>query len=139
MGGIGAALWIVDLDHARGDLARRQFGDARVECAAFDQGEEQRQLVGRGATTLVDDLQQPLDEHAIEAAWAIAEALTAMAAGLAAVRTDEIRVHELDLPALSDVDDLMRLCRHHGLTLRWFDRKPVLARDKDRELRSLVR
>jgi transcriptional regulator with XRE-family HTH domain len=36
-------------------------------------------------------------------------------------------------------DDLMRLCRHHGLTLRWFDRKPVLARDKDRELRSMVR
>ncbi len=37
------------------------------------------------------------------------------------------------------VDDLMRLCRHHGLTVRWFDRQPVLARDKDRELRSMVR
>jgi transcriptional regulator with XRE-family HTH domain/Zn-dependent peptidase ImmA (M78 family) len=36
-------------------------------------------------------------------------------------------------------DDLMRLCRHHGLGVRWFDRKPVLARDKDRELRSMVR
>ena len=36
-------------------------------------------------------------------------------------------------------DDLMRLCRHHGLTLRWFDRKPVLARDRDSELRSMVR
>jgi transcriptional regulator with XRE-family HTH domain len=36
-------------------------------------------------------------------------------------------------------DDLMRLCKHHGLTLRWFDRKPVLARDKDRELRSMLR
>lgn len=36
-------------------------------------------------------------------------------------------------------DDLMRLCKHHGLTIRWFDRKPVLARDKDRELRSMVR
>jgi len=36
-------------------------------------------------------------------------------------------------------DELMRLCRHHGLTLRWFDRKPVLARDNDRELRSMVR
>ena len=36
-------------------------------------------------------------------------------------------------------DDLMRLCKHHGLTLRWFDRKPVLARDQDRELRSMVR
>ena len=37
------------------------------------------------------------------------------------------------------VDDLTRLCRQHGLTLRWFDRKPVLARDNDRELRSMVR
>ncbi len=36
-------------------------------------------------------------------------------------------------------EDLMRLCKHHGLSLRWFDRKPVLARDKDRELRSMVR
>jgi transcriptional regulator with XRE-family HTH domain len=36
-------------------------------------------------------------------------------------------------------EDLMQLCRHHGLTLRWFDRKPVLARDKDREVRSMVR
>jgi len=38
-----------------------------------------------------------------------------------------------------DVDELIRLCRHHGLTLRWFERKPVLARDNDRELRSMVR
>jgi len=37
------------------------------------------------------------------------------------------------------VDDLMRLCKRHGLEIRWFDRKPVLARDKDRELRSMVR
>jgi transcriptional regulator with XRE-family HTH domain len=37
------------------------------------------------------------------------------------------------------VDDLMRLCRRHGLEIRWFDRKPVLARDKDREVRSMVR
>ena len=37
------------------------------------------------------------------------------------------------------VEDLLRLCRHHGLAVRWFDRKPVLARDKDRELRSMVR
>jgi transcriptional regulator with XRE-family HTH domain len=36
-------------------------------------------------------------------------------------------------------DELMRLCKHHGLGLRWFERKPVLARDKDRELRSMVR
>ena len=33
----------------------------------------------------------------------------------------------------------MRLCRRHGLEIRWFDRKPVLARDKDREVRSMVR
>jgi hypothetical protein len=38
-----------------------------------------------------------------------------------------------------DVDDLMRLCKHHGLVLHWFDRKPVLAQDNDRELRSMVR
>jgi transcriptional regulator with XRE-family HTH domain len=37
------------------------------------------------------------------------------------------------------VDDLLRLCKQHGLNLRWFDRKPVLARDKDRELRSVMR
>ncbi|HEY2336101.1 MAG TPA: DUF3612 domain-containing protein [Burkholderiales bacterium] len=37
------------------------------------------------------------------------------------------------------VDDLLRLCKQHGLTIRWFDRKPLLARDKDRELRSMVR
>jgi transcriptional regulator with XRE-family HTH domain len=36
-------------------------------------------------------------------------------------------------------DDLMRLCRQHGLGLRWFDRKPVLARDNTREFRSMVR
>src|ERR1700691_1342080 len=37
------------------------------------------------------------------------------------------------------VDDLTRLCRRHGLEIRWFDRKPVLARDKDREVRSMMR
>lgn len=37
------------------------------------------------------------------------------------------------------VDDLLQLCKHHGLDIRWFDRKPVLARDKDREVRSMVR
>lgn len=37
------------------------------------------------------------------------------------------------------VDDLTRLCRKHGLQLQWFDRVPVLARDKDREVRSMVR
>src|SRR5690349_3886746 len=29
------------------------------------------------------------------------------------------------------VEDLMRLCKQHGMQLRWFERKPVLARDKD--------
>ncbi len=37
------------------------------------------------------------------------------------------------------VEDLSRLCRRHGLEIRWFERKPVLARDKDREVRSMVR
>jgi transcriptional regulator with XRE-family HTH domain len=37
------------------------------------------------------------------------------------------------------VEDLARLCRRHGLEIRWFERKPVLARDKDREVRSMVR
>src|SRR5215831_1388551 len=36
-------------------------------------------------------------------------------------------------------DELMRLCRHFGLVLRWFDRKPMLVRDKDQELRSVLR
>src|SRR5215467_7958699 len=38
-----------------------------------------------------------------------------------------------------DAEDLMALCKEHGLALRWFDRKPVLARDKDSEVRSMVR
>src|SRR5579863_8624189 len=37
------------------------------------------------------------------------------------------------------VEDLTRLARRHGLEIRWFERKPVLARDKDREVRSMVR
>jgi transcriptional regulator with XRE-family HTH domain len=37
------------------------------------------------------------------------------------------------------VDDLLDLCRRHGLEVHWFARKPVLARDKDREVRSVVR
>lgn len=37
------------------------------------------------------------------------------------------------------IDDLIALCRQHGLKLHWFERKPVLARDNDRELRSVVR
>jgi transcriptional regulator with XRE-family HTH domain len=38
-----------------------------------------------------------------------------------------------------DTEDLIRFCRSHGLTLRWFDRRPVLARDMTRELKSVVR
>ena len=37
------------------------------------------------------------------------------------------------------VDDLLRLCKRHGLDIHWFDKKPVLARDNDREVRSMVR
>jgi hypothetical protein len=37
------------------------------------------------------------------------------------------------------VEDLMQLCKHHGLEIRWFERKPVLVRDKDRDVRSMVR
>ena len=36
-------------------------------------------------------------------------------------------------------EDLLRLVKRHGLEIRWFDRKPVLAYDKDRELSSMVR
>jgi transcriptional regulator with XRE-family HTH domain len=37
------------------------------------------------------------------------------------------------------VDDLVELCGQHGLKLSWFNREPVLARDKDREVRSMMR
>ena len=37
------------------------------------------------------------------------------------------------------IPDLMQLCKRHGLEIRWFERKPVLVRDKDREVRSMVR
>ncbi len=36
-------------------------------------------------------------------------------------------------------EDVMRLCRQHGLTIRWFDRRALLARDNEREVRSMVR
>ncbi len=36
-------------------------------------------------------------------------------------------------------DDLLQLCKRHGLEIRWFERKPVLVRDKDRDVRSMVR
>src|SRR5579871_2152623 len=38
-----------------------------------------------------------------------------------------------------NADDLIKLCKRHGLDIRWFERKPVLVRDKDGELRSMVR
>jgi Zn-dependent peptidase ImmA (M78 family) len=37
------------------------------------------------------------------------------------------------------VEDLMALCKRHGLEIRWFERKPVLARDKENRVRSVVR
>ncbi len=37
------------------------------------------------------------------------------------------------------VDDVIGLCKAHGLELRWFERKPVLALNQGRELRSMVR
>jgi transcriptional regulator with XRE-family HTH domain len=37
------------------------------------------------------------------------------------------------------VNDLLELCGQNGLEVRWFQRKPVLAKDKDREVRSVVR
>jgi transcriptional regulator with XRE-family HTH domain len=37
------------------------------------------------------------------------------------------------------VDELMQLAAQHGLGIRWFDRRPVLVRDKDQEVRSIVR
>jgi transcriptional regulator with XRE-family HTH domain len=36
-------------------------------------------------------------------------------------------------------EELLRLAKRHGLEIRWFERKPVLAKDKDREVRSMVR
>jgi transcriptional regulator with XRE-family HTH domain len=38
-----------------------------------------------------------------------------------------------------DVPAMLKLCKHHGLALRWFERKPVLAYDNDREVRSVLR
>lgn len=37
------------------------------------------------------------------------------------------------------VDDLLRLCGRHGLSIHWFDRKPLLARDNERQVRSMMR
>lgn len=35
--------------------------------------------------------------------------------------------------------DLLRLARQQGLTIRWFERKPLLARDRDHEVKSVMR
>ncbi len=37
------------------------------------------------------------------------------------------------------VEDLLRLTAHHGLKLRWFERRPVMVRDQDQQVRSTVR
>lgn len=37
------------------------------------------------------------------------------------------------------VEDLFKLCKRHGLAIHWFHKKPVLARDNEREVRSMVR
>ena len=37
------------------------------------------------------------------------------------------------------VEDLTRLAHHHGLELRWFERRSVLVRDNNQEVRSTVR
>jgi transcriptional regulator with XRE-family HTH domain len=37
------------------------------------------------------------------------------------------------------VDDLIGMAKHHGLQLRWFERRSVLVRDNDQEVRSTVR
>lgn len=37
------------------------------------------------------------------------------------------------------VDRLMTLCKQHGLEIRWFERKPVMARDKERSVKSVIR
>ena len=46
-------------------------------------------------------------------------------------------VGERKFPVSSE--DLLRLCKRHGLEIRWFERRPVLARDHDRDVRSMVR
>ncbi|MEZ5564712.1 MAG: DUF3612 domain-containing protein [Gammaproteobacteria bacterium] len=37
------------------------------------------------------------------------------------------------------VDDLLHLCKRHGIAIHWFDRRTLLARDNDREVRSMFR
>jgi transcriptional regulator with XRE-family HTH domain len=38
-----------------------------------------------------------------------------------------------------DVDDLMRLAKRSGLELRWFEQKPMLLRDNEQEVKSVMR
>jgi transcriptional regulator with XRE-family HTH domain len=37
------------------------------------------------------------------------------------------------------VEDLLALSKRHGLEIRWFERKPLLARDNEQEVKSVVR
>ncbi|HEY2416892.1 MAG TPA: DUF3612 domain-containing protein, partial [Steroidobacteraceae bacterium] len=37
------------------------------------------------------------------------------------------------------VEELQQLAAHHGLKLRWFERRPVMVRDQDQQVRSTVR
>jgi transcriptional regulator with XRE-family HTH domain len=37
------------------------------------------------------------------------------------------------------VDDILRLCKKHGLQIRWFDRPPERVRDEDRAVKTVVR
>jgi transcriptional regulator with XRE-family HTH domain len=37
------------------------------------------------------------------------------------------------------IDDLLALCKRHGLEIRWFERKPMLARHNEHEVRSMLR
>ena len=37
------------------------------------------------------------------------------------------------------VEDLQRLYKQHGLKIRWFEREPMLTRDHDRQLKTMIR
>jgi transcriptional regulator with XRE-family HTH domain len=37
------------------------------------------------------------------------------------------------------VEDLLALCKHHGLEIRWFEHKPELARHNENKIRSVIR
>ena len=38
-----------------------------------------------------------------------------------------------------NVDDLHRLYKRHGLKIRWFEREPMLTRNHDRQLKTMIR